>query len=698
MTNKFILFVFIILRAYFSFAQEPVIVVINDLDNPRASESDREIGVIIANLLRSRLGLESNIDVKKLKEVSKSDLELEKDSESDVDFIISGNYRILDDNISIYLTAFQRIDRQSYYISPKPFKIDEIFKTIDPISKELISFINRAMPAASISKSVAISCFSHSSTDKEQKDLDFIVKDLEYSVYYNMPDPFKAVTLSRSSQSCNLQELSNLNEISKKLNAEILVGSNITVEGNNFSILPTFYISEKDTSFTGSPFRTSLSDSYQFANQYSNYVNKILNSIVDSQGNWTLPESVESGSENRYRKILVEIKKRASDGQIDDYEFQTLVDQALELRPEKPDPYHYYGLIMKDINEYRKAISYFDMAISKDEKFVNAYLEKGAIQMDSERYVEALNTYKKIGNLEKKNNDVNFNLGVTYFFLDSMQYCINALEKVDLSFRREEKEYYLGNANYYLGFELYNNKDYKRALPYLEEAVKYVPDNFEFYAVLIFTEFYLGNFSQGANLLENVINEGWLSNSFYLDLAENLRSFSVGGDYSIPHLKQAVKYLHRYIEVSDNISDRSYQIMGSTFFRWGMLDSATYYYKKALNENKTYTYHYLNFAEAALMTGDYSTVESTIEAVLNLKHKTKNENGALVVAYYLLYCSNLIQGKDESEYFELLNSYINNTSFNQIWSYTTFKKWLESSEVRADIKEKIIAMTELLEG
>ncbi|HEY6062191.1 MAG TPA: tetratricopeptide repeat protein, partial [Chitinophagaceae bacterium] len=58
-----------------------------------------------------------------------------------------------------------------------------------------------------------------------------------------------------------------------------------------------------------------------------------------------------------------------------------------------PEPYYFKGIYYSNINEKARAFDLFDEAIRHDYHFLNAYIEKGRIQFDEKKYIEALKTF-----------------------------------------------------------------------------------------------------------------------------------------------------------------------------------------------------------------------------------------------------------------------------------------------------------------
>lgn len=60
------------------------------------------------------------------------------------------------------------------------------------------------------------------------------------------------------------------------------------------------------------------------------------------------------------------------------------------------EPYYYKGLYYSNINDKSRAISMFDEAIKHDYHFKNAYIEKGRVLYDQEKYAEAYTVFNLV--------------------------------------------------------------------------------------------------------------------------------------------------------------------------------------------------------------------------------------------------------------------------------------------------------------
>lgn len=109
--------------------------------------------------------------------------------------------------------------------------------------------------------------------------------------------------------------------------------------------------------------------------------------------------------------------------------------------------------------------------LAKDPKNLNAWIELGNIMMDTQRFSEAIDAYKKALELDPKNVDVRVDLGT----------CYRSSGKPDVAIQEYKKAVELNpnhvNAHKNMGVVFaYDLKDYKQALKEFEKALMLAPN------------------------------------------------------------------------------------------------------------------------------------------------------------------------------------------------------------------------------
>lgn len=78
------------------------------------------------------------------------------------------------------------------------------------------------------------------------------------------------------------------------------------------------------------------------------------------------------------------------------------------------EPYYYKGIYFSNIADKAKAISLFDQAIQHDYYYLNAYIEKGRVLYDQQKFDAALSVFKLANTVSPKFPDAYFWMGKCY--------------------------------------------------------------------------------------------------------------------------------------------------------------------------------------------------------------------------------------------------------------------------------------------
>jgi tetratricopeptide (TPR) repeat protein len=69
------------------------------------------------------------------------------------------------------------------------------------------------------------------------------------------------------------------------------------------------------------------------------------------------------------------------------------------------EPYYYKGIYFSNIHDYPKALAMFDAAIQHDYQYLNAYIEKGKVQLQQQKTDNALKTFMLVNTISPKMPD-----------------------------------------------------------------------------------------------------------------------------------------------------------------------------------------------------------------------------------------------------------------------------------------------------
>jgi tetratricopeptide (TPR) repeat protein len=93
------------------------------------------------------------------------------------------------------------------------------------------------------------------------------------------------------------------------------------------------------------------------------------------------------------------------------------------------EPYYYKGIYYSNINDKTKALALFNEAIAKDYYYLNAYIEKGRVQYDQEKYNDALKTFQLA-------NTISATFPDAYFWMGKCQEALGQKAEAKLNYQR----------------------------------------------------------------------------------------------------------------------------------------------------------------------------------------------------------------------------------------------------------------------
>ncbi|MEO7924385.1 MAG: tetratricopeptide repeat protein [Chitinophagaceae bacterium] len=93
------------------------------------------------------------------------------------------------------------------------------------------------------------------------------------------------------------------------------------------------------------------------------------------------------------------------------------------------EPYYYKGIYYSNRGDKTKALRLFDEAVQHDYYFLSAYIEKGRVLYDQEKYAEALKTFELASTISATFPDA-------YFWTGKCQEAMGNMEEAKLSYQR----------------------------------------------------------------------------------------------------------------------------------------------------------------------------------------------------------------------------------------------------------------------
>ncbi len=93
---------------------------------------------------------------------------------------------------------------------------------------------------------------------------------------------------------------------------------------------------------------------------------------------------------------------------------ETIIEEAIKLKPSLPNGYCIRGLILKSLNKYDESKLSLEKAIELDKNYFDAYINLGLLNKDFNKYNEAEKYYLKALEINNKSAIAHLNLGACY--------------------------------------------------------------------------------------------------------------------------------------------------------------------------------------------------------------------------------------------------------------------------------------------
>ena len=93
------------------------------------------------------------------------------------------------------------------------------------------------------------------------------------------------------------------------------------------------------------------------------------------------------------------------------------------------EPFYYKGIYYSNINDKAKALTLFNEAILRNYYYLNAYIEKGRIQYDQKKFIDALKTFQLA-------NTISATFPDAYFWMGRCEEALGRKAEAKLNFQR----------------------------------------------------------------------------------------------------------------------------------------------------------------------------------------------------------------------------------------------------------------------
>ncbi len=306
-------------------------------------------------------------------------------------------------------------------------------------------------------------------------------------------------------------------------------------------------------------------------------------------------------------------------------------EKVLELDPSNSNAYYNLALLYAKSDQTLKAINFVDKALTLvDDDDGNAdasdlYLLKANCLSDMEEYKKALPFYEKSLSIDPDNSNAHYNLGYTYFQLGQWQNAISHFDqyiKIGNDEDEEEDSDYTA-AFSYTGQAYFQLKQYQKAIEYYDFAIQKTPEYRYFLlkvdslkemnrdpevlvtfkqaltkhpkAAVLYHQRY--QFHRDKNRLEEANID--LKKAFALEPENTDYIFDMGVMYQKNNqMEQAIIQYEKCIAQNKNV-DQAYGNMATIYSKSELTRSKAFdYYEKAIAQAPKEAAHYYNLANA----------------------------------------------------------------------------------------------------
>ena len=310
-------------------------------------------------------------------------------------------------------------------------------------------------------------------------------------------------------------------------------------------------------------------------------------------------------------------------------------EKVLELDPINSNAYYNLALLYAKSDQTLKAINFVDKALTLvDDDNDNAdasdlYLLKANCLSDMDEYKKALPFYEKSLSIDPGNLNAHYNLGYTYFQLGQWQDAIAHFDQyIKIGNDEDEEEEEEEDSDYtaalsYTGQAYFQLKQYQKAIEYYDFAIQKNPEYRYFLlkvdslkemnrdpevlvtfkqaltkhpkAAVLYHQRY--QFHRDKNRLEEAYID--LKKAFALEPENTDYIFDMGVMYQKNNqMEQAIVQYEKCIAQNKNV-DQAYGNMATIYSKSELtLDKAFDYYKKAIAQAPNEAVHYYNLANA----------------------------------------------------------------------------------------------------
>jgi tetratricopeptide (TPR) repeat protein len=247
------------------------------------------------------------------------------------------------------------------------------------------------------------------------------------------------------------------------------------------------------------------------------------------------------------------------------------------------------GLSFLWVEDYKKALPYFEEAIKKNPRYAEAYFQIGYCNYQRGRYTEAVEAFKQAIRIKPDDAKAHYNLGRAYSELGRYNEAIEAY-KAAIRIKPDDAE-----AHYNLGVVYYKPGRYTEAIEAFKQAIRIKPDYAKAHYNLGVAYGKLGRYNEAIEAYKQAIR-------IKPDFAD-AHCYLGAAYFRLGRYPEAVEANKQAIRIKPDFADAHYNL-GVVYYKLGRYPEAVEANKQAIRIKPDFSDAHYNLGRAYLLVGD----------------------------------------------------------------------------------------------
>jgi hypothetical protein len=648
---------------------------------------------------------------------------------SNVDYIISGNYNIADNKITVFVDLFKQDDGKVKNTICTG-ELDKIGPFMDDMGRQIFSSI---LELEGISqKKIAIIYHLDKENTKDNNKITYS-SQLSREIVEYFPG-MENIKMMGWQDEISYQDKTD-EEILKQLGADAYFDLGFNFKKDNFtSISPRFILKAGEGEKIQIVKLPTYSIDYYRNILYSTFVinelSGFLNSLYDFNKGITRAYSLNSASRDALL-TLADTSSARGDFNLSNHYIYTFIDQNPDMKASRfIEVHNKLGKNKRSLYRTDEAEEEFNKVLTLEAANYDANLSMAALKLENDDYegvllqlaplpvtdpinlikgqayyglglyMEARNSLETVTKVSKDElYTKSVILGAVYLELNERQKAIQVYRNLYISNpNNEDIKYLYGYLLTLQGIDEFNKKNFKTATDLLATAQKIYKsaDVTDYLRKSYINE---GRYGDAMTLIENEITAGsYNENYIYLTHALDVRElFIAKTPVDTVMGLQIITLLNKHLSINPKEA-LAYYYKGNTLTRLGngLEGLAQMELSYDLDQGKISSQ--LDLMELYLLNNKFKECENFFYRINKLNTATKESkltvtDRDLALMYYLLITALDIQNKDFKKYQSLLDKLLAKHTDVNFWDYNSYLSWLETADIPQDKKTRLQALT-----